>query len=165
MLFLGQPELIPLLHTSCVVGVTGVHHHAQLFISQDGVSLTFCPAWSQTFYSLAGNRAHIWVQWDTHCSCHLFTEKALSFGSSISWIEASWLILWKDYKIKLCGYRCIFFKYSKIWLKKVEIFLITFQVVGIIGMSHHTQTTIQDSILSFCQSTDAVSPFSFYVYT
>jgi hypothetical protein len=28
--------------------MTGMHHHAQLFIDWDRVSLTFCPGWPQT---------------------------------------------------------------------------------------------------------------------
>jgi hypothetical protein len=38
----------PSIYASYVAGMTGVHHHTQLFIGEDGVLRTFCLGWPQT---------------------------------------------------------------------------------------------------------------------
>jgi hypothetical protein len=43
-------DLDPPIHTFCIAGMTGVYHHAQLFIGWDGVLKTFLPRLASNCY-------------------------------------------------------------------------------------------------------------------
>jgi hypothetical protein len=61
-------DLHPPIYAPHVVRMTGVFHHAQLFIGWDGVLWTFCPGWTQTAILHISTSWAVWITGMSQCT-------------------------------------------------------------------------------------------------